>query len=180
MNFRNFVILINLSLLLFSFEVLSDTNSDNAIPLNEGTKKIGSFYNWSVYAKSKSLCYMIAQPKKSEGEYNVRGRVRIVVYRNNYENQNKNALGIDFGYSFAENSKVSIEIDNRKKFKLSTFGQTAWTGSKIKNDKKIINAMINGNELVALGKSKRGTKTKDIYSLVGFAKAFNEINNYCS
>ena len=52
---------------------------------NEGTKKIGSFEKWSVYAKSKSLCYMIAQPEKSEGEYKVRGRVRIVVYRNNLE-----------------------------------------------------------------------------------------------
>ena len=99
MNFKNFVILINLSLLVFSFEAISETNSDTAIPLNEGTKKIGSFDNWSVYAKSKSLCYMISQPKKSEGNYKLRGRVRIVIYRNNYESQNKNAVGIDFGYS---------------------------------------------------------------------------------
>ena len=179
MNFKNIVILINLSLLVFSFEALSETNSETDIPINEGTKKIGTFENWSVYAKSKSLCYMIGQPKKSEGEYKVRGRVRLVVYRNNYENQNKNAVGIDFGYSFPENSKASIKIDS-KKFKLSTFGQTAWTGSQTKKDKKIINAMINGNELIALGKSRRGTKTKDTYSLVGFAKAFKEINNYCS
>ena len=146
---------------------------------NEGTKKIGSFDNWSVYAKSKSLCYMISQPEKSEGEYKVRGRVRIVIYRNNLENQNENALGIDFGYTFPENSKAKIEID-KKKFKLATFGQTAWTGSKTKKDKKIIKAMLKGNKLVALGESKRGTKTKDIYSLSGFTKAFNEINNYCS
>ena len=122
---------------------------------------------------------MIAQPEKSEGEYKVRGRVRIVIYRNNLENQNENALGIDFGYTFPENSKAKIEID-KKKFKLATFGQTAWTGSKTKKDKKIIKAMLKGNKLVALGESKRGTKTKDIYSLSGFTKAFNEINNYCS
>ncbi len=170
MNFKNMVILINLCLLVFSFQAQSD---------NEGTKKIGSFDNWSVYAKSKNLCYMIAQPEKSEGEYKVRGRVRIVIYRNNLENQNENALGIDFGYTFPENSKAKIEID-KKKFKLATFGQTAWTGSKTKKDKKIIKAMLKGNKLVALGESKRGTKTKDIYSLSGFTKAFNEINNYCS
>ena len=170
MNFKNMVILINLCLLVFSFQAQSD---------NEGTKKIGSFDNWSVYAKSKNLCYMIAQPEKSEGEYKVRGRVRIVIYRNNLENQNENALGIDFGYTFPENSKAKIEID-KKKFKLATFGQTAWTWSKTKKDKKIIKAMLKGNKLVALGESKRGTKTKDIYSLSGFTKAFNEINNYCS
>ena len=171
MNFKNFVILISFYSLVFSFEALSD---------DEGTKKIGSFDNWSVYAKSKSLCYMISKPERSEGAYNLRGRVRIVVYRNNRENQDKNAVGIDFGYSFPENSKVSIEIDDKNKFKLTTFGQTAWTGSKTKKDKKIIKAMIKGNKLIALGESKRGTKTKDVYSLSGFAKAYSEINNYCS
>ena len=170
MNLKNIVIIINLFLMVFSFSALSD---------NEGTKKIGSFDNWSVYAKSKNLCYMIAQPEKSEGEYKVRGRVRIVIYRNNLENQNENALGIDFGYTFPENSTAKIEID-KKNFKLATFGQTAWTGSKTKKDKKIIKAMLKGNKLIALGESKRGTKTKDIYSLSGFTKAFNEINNYCS
>ena len=171
MNLKNMVISITLSLLVFSFQAQSD---------NEGTKKIGSFDNWSVYAKSKNLCYMIAQPEKSEGKYKVRGRVRIVIYRNNLENQDENALGIDFGYTFPENSKAKIEIDDKKKFQLATFGQTAWTGSKTKKDKKIIKAMLKGNKLIALGESKRGTKTKDTYSLSGFTKAFNEINNYCS
>ena len=171
MKFKNLKILTSFFLLVFSFEVMSDDG---------GTKKIGSFENWSAYAKSKNLCYMIAQPAKSEGDYTVRGRVRLVVYRNNIENQNKNALGIDFGYSFPKNSKALIKIDNKKNFKLNTFGQTAWTGSKAKEDKKIIEEMIKGDSLVALGKSRRGTKTKDVYSLDGFAKAFNKIQNYCS
>ena len=171
MNFKYTKVLINFFLLVFSLKVMSD---------NEGTKKIGNFQKWTVYAKSKSLCYMIAQPEKSEGEYKVRGRVRIVVYRNNLENQNKNAVGIDFGYSFNENSKIFIEIDSKNKFKLNTFGQTAWTASKAKKDKKIIEAMIKGDKLTAFGQSKRGTKTKDTYSLNGFAKALNKINNYCS
>ena len=171
MNFKYTAILINFFLLVFSLKVMSD---------NEGTKKIGSYEKWSVYAKSKSLCYIIAQPEKSEGEYKVRGRVRIVVYRNNLENQNKNAVGIDFGYSFNENSKAFIEIDSKNKFELNTFGQTAWTASKTKKDKKIIKAMIKGDKLIAYGQSRRGTKTKDTYSLNGFAKAFNKINDYCS
>ena len=171
MNFKYTKILINFFLLVFSLKVMSD---------NEGTKKIGNFEKWTVYAKSKSLCYMIAQPEKSEGEYKVRGRVRIVVYRNNLESQNKNAVGIDFGYSFNENSKAFIEIDSKNKFKLNTFGQTAWTASKAKKDKKIIEAMIKGDKLIAFGQSKKGTKTKDTYSLNGFAKALNKINNYCS
>ena len=171
MNFKYTKILINFFLLIFSFKVMSD---------NEGTKKIGNFEKWNVYAKSKSLCYMIAQPEKSEGEYKVRGRVRIVVFCFLVENQNKNAVGIDFGYSFNENSEAYIEIDSKNKFKLNTFGQTAWTASNTRKDKKIIEAMIKGDKLIALGQSKRGTKTKDTYSLNGFAKAFSKINDYCS
>ena len=171
MNFKYTTILINFFLLVFSFKVMSD---------NEGTKKIGNYEKWSVYSKTKSLCYMIAQPENSEGEYTLRGHVRIVVYRNNLENQNKNAVGIDFGYSFNENSEAFIEIDSKNKFKLNTFGQTAWTASNTRKDKKIIEAMIKGDELTAFGQSRRGTKTKDTYSLNGFAKAFNKINDYCS
>ena len=46
---------------------------------------------------------------------------------------------------------------------------------KTKKDKKIIEAMIKGDKLIAFGQSRRGTKTKDTYSLNGFAKAFNKI-----
>ena len=138
MNLKYIIIILNLCLTVFSFQALTD---------NEGTQKIGSFDNWSVYAKSKNLCYMVAQPEKSEGKYKLRGRVRIVIYRNNLENQDENALGIDFGYTFPENSKAKIEIDDKKKFKLATFGQTAWTGSKTKQDKKIIKAMLKGTPI---------------------------------
>ena len=150
------------------------------ITANEaGIKKIGKYDEWIIYSKSKTLCYMIAQPKKSEGDYTIRGRVRIVVYRNSEKKVNKNIIGIDYGYSFPDKSKALIEIDNKKTFKLSTFGQTAWTGSDTKTDKEIINEMIKGNILIANGRSKRGTDTKDTYSLKGFNKAIKKISTYC-
>ena len=54
---------------------------------------------------------MIAEPLKSEGKYTMRGRVRIVVYRNSEEKNNKNVLAIEFGYSFPENEKALITIE---------------------------------------------------------------------
>ena len=112
MKFKNTIIIFNLLLLLLSFEILAK---------NEAPQKLGKFDNWIVYSKSKSLCYMIAEPKKLEGNYTMRGRVRIVVYRNSKKKE-KNLVGFDFGYSFPENSKASIKIDSKKTFKLSTFG----------------------------------------------------------
>ena len=164
------IVFFNFFIFFFSFLILAE---------EKGPKKLGKFEYWNVYAKSKNLCYMIAQPINSEGEYTIRGRVRTVVYRNSREKDNKNVLGIDFGYSFPENGKALIEIDKRKSFELSTFAETAWTNSQTKKNKEIINEMIKGSTLIAFGKSKRGTDTKDIYSLKGFSRAFKKIKDYC-
>ena len=161
------------------FSILLFLQSYYVFTEDEKTKKLGNFGNWSVYSKSQKLCYMIAEPEKSEGKYKVRGRVRIVVYRNSDKKENNNLVGFDFGYTFPENSKATIEIDTNKAFKLTTFGQTAWTGNKTKTDRQIINEMTNGNTLIAVGQSRRGTTTKDTYSLEGFTKAFEKITNYC-
>ena len=47
------------------------------------------------------------------------------------------------------------------------------------NNKKLVKAMRSGNQLVINGISSRGTKTKDIYSLLGFTSAHNVINRTC-
>ena len=169
MKFRQIIFFFNF-FLFFSYQMQAQ---------NVGTQKLGNYGVWSVYSKSKSLCYMISEPKKSEGNYKMRGRVRVVVYRNSDRTENKNVVGFDFGYSFPENGRAKIEIDDKKSFQLSTFNQTAWTGTKTKTDKEIIDEMIKGKKLIALGKSKRGTSTKDTYSLNGFSKAFNKITSYC-
>jgi len=170
MKFNKFVVFLNIFFLFLAFESFSEEQS---------SPKLGQFDNWSAYAKNRVYCYMISEPHKLEGEYNMRGRVRIVVYRNTEEKNNKNLVGIDFGYSFPDEGKALIKIDNKSEFELSTFKQTAWTGASTKTDKEIINQMKKGNKLIALGKSKRGTDTKDTYSLKGFSKAFKKIENYC-
>ncbi len=170
MKFKEYVIFLNFALLFSSFHATAE---------NQGPQKLGQFDNWSVYSKTKNLCYMIAEPDKLEGKYTMRGRVRVVVYRNSNKKENKNVVGFDFGYSFPENQKATIKIDSKKTYKLDTFFQTAWTGSKKQTAKEIINAMRNGTTLIALGQSKRGTNTKDTYSLTGFSKALKKIKNYC-
>ena len=131
---------------------------------------------------------MITQPKKSEGDYTMRGRVRIVVYRNSEKKVNKNIIGIDFGYSFPDKSKALIEIDKVKLtiddevvFDIDTFAQTAWINSSDSPNLeiKIIEAMKKGKILIAEGTSKRGTDTKDTYSLKVFNKAIKKISTYC-
>ena len=40
--------------------------------------------------------------------------------------------------------------------------------------------MKKGYCLIAEGNSKRGTETKDTYSLVGFTKAFKKVKDVCN
>ena len=158
--------------LFFSMNLLANVN---------GYKSHGSFDKWSVFSKkNKELCYMLAEPDKSLGKYTLRGRVRVLVARRAKE-ESKNYIGIEFGYSFPKNEKALIEIDKKKSFKLETHQQTAWTkpSKSSKRDDKIINEMIKGTTLKAVGKSKKGTITTDFYSLKGFSKAFNKMKDIC-
>ena len=146
--------------------------------------KKGEYNDWEVFAKSdKVICYTIARPQKMEGEYNLRGRVdAMVAINNNKSSKNKYYVGFDFGYTFSNNDKVKLTIDDSIIFEIDTFAQTAWI-NPTKNPKlhlKIIEAMKKGNILIAEGTSNRGTETKDTYSLLGFTKAFKKVKDVCN
>ena len=117
--------------------------------------------------------------KKMQGAYNLRGRVNVIVAINN-NIKNKYYVGFDFGYPFADKDKVKLIIDDNVSFEIDTFAQTAWINSSENPnlDIKIIQAMKKGSVLIAEGISKRGTETKDTYSLVGFTKAFNKVKMF--
>jgi len=161
---------------LIFFTLISNANSIEQIWL-----KKGQFEDWEVYAKAnKDICYAIANPNKMQGAYNLRGRVDVIVALNN-NIKNKYYVGFDFGYSFADNDKVKLTIDDEVVFNIDTFAQTAWINSSEspKLEIKIIEAMKKGKILVAEGTSKRGTDTKDYYSLIGFTKAFKKLKDVC-
>ena len=64
------------------------------------------------------------------------------------------------------------------KFQLFTSGSRAWSFS-VSEDLKIINAMKTSLKLSVIGTSSRGTITTDTYSLLGFTKAYQKINEAC-
>ena len=72
----------------------------------------------------------------------------------------------------------AIAIIDGEKFRLFTDEKTAWARDS-KTDKKLVKAMRSGNQLVINGVSSRGSKTRDIYSLLGFTSAHNTINRTC-
>ena len=39
-------------------------------------------------------------------------------------------MGFDFGYSFAENEKVKLTIDDKEEFNIDTFAHAAWINTR--------------------------------------------------
>ena len=54
----------------------------------------------------------------------------------------------------------------------------AWTPDAAA-DRELVDAMQRGKILVLRGTSSRGTDTVDTFSLIGFTKAYQEINKAC-
>lgn len=72
---------------------------------------------------------------------------------------------------------VEIQVGTLKE-RLFTQGESAWTVDK-DTDKRLVQAMIKGSTMTVQGTSARGTTTKDTYSLSGFTRAYQAINQAC-
>ena len=130
---------------------------------------------WS-FVKDEDWCYIGSSPIKSDlPETKKRGDNYILVYK--IIGSDENIIQIEAGYKYNLNKKISVKIDdsNFNFYSTEDSSETAWTN----DDNKVIYAMKKGLELILTGESTRGTKTNDIYTLKGFTKAVNQLNNDC-
>jgi hypothetical protein len=143
------------------------------------TKELAKFKDWSAFAEGEGknlACMAVSKPKKSEGDYTKRGDVFAIV--THVPGQKKwNEFSVVAGYNYKTNSNPEVMID-QKKFQLFTSGSRAWSFSP-GDDEKIINFLKKSMKMKIVGTSSRGTITTDTFSLIGFSKAFQKINEAC-
>jgi predicted porin len=145
----------------------------------QNVEVIGKYDNWVAYSfkeKSGIACYVASTPRKSEGKYTRRGDVFAIVTHRPAE-KSFDVVSFNAGYDYKPKSRVSVKIKGME-YKLFTHTDTAWTSNQTM-DKDLVNSMIKGKRMIVEGVSKRGTKTKDSYSLVGFTNAYKAINRVC-
>ncbi|MDX1738111.1 MAG: invasion associated locus B family protein, partial [Alphaproteobacteria bacterium] len=115
-------------------------------------------------------------PTKHEEGGKARGEIfAFVTHRPSAKRYHEVSLGM--GYPLKEGSEVYVKIGG-KTFNFFTHGSMAY--ARPEDDKPIVKAMRAGSTMVVSGVSARGTKTRDTYSLSGFSKANNAINNKCN
>ena len=162
---NSFYKIVILSILLFFFNLES--------------KELAKFSDWTAFAEGEGknlACMAVSKPKKAEGNYSRRGDIFAIV--THLPGQNKwNEFSIVAGYNFQPNSNPDVTIGDIK-FQLFTSGSRAWSFSPSEDD-KIVKYLKNSMKMKVVGTSSRGTITNDTYSLVGFSKAYQKINEAC-
>lgn len=143
------------------------------------SKEIASFKDWKAYSEGEGknkACMAVSKPKKDEGNYKKRGEIFAII--THLPGQEKfDEFSIVSGYNYKLGSNPEIQIGDLK-LQLFTSGSRAWSFS-VAEDQKIISSMKTSLKMKVVGTSSRGTITTDTYSLLGFSKAYQKINEAC-
>jgi invasion protein IalB len=159
-------------------------------------KLLGTHNAWEAYTYKEgdnTVCFMLSRPTKSAAYRsgkrvnNVkRGEIYVLVTHRPAQNS-RNVVSINVGYPFEKGSNVSIQVDKNKSYQMFTADEkalkegaandTAW--ARDDTDQALVKAMRAGNTMRVIGTSRRGTETRDTYSLSGFTAAHQAISGAC-
>ncbi len=141
---------------------------------------LGTFGTWTAYAfhdGTGKVCYMATQPTESKGKYTYRDDIFLTITHRPAE-KSYDVVSMTAGFTYQKGSKPNIRIDKKKAVTLMPVANMAWA-KDTETDKQLVEAMIAGSNAYLNGTSKRGTKITDTFSLKGFSKAYNAINEAC-
>lgn len=149
----------------------------------ESTNRVAAKTDWSVFVEDDPTeCWAVSSPKETVNTKD--GRVvavrrsdilLFVTYRPGSSVEGE--VSFTGGYPFATGSTVSVQIGDDK-FDFLTQGENAWPSS-VDQDKSVVAAMKRGAEAKVTGRSSRGTRTEDTFSLLGFTAALEEAAKRC-
>jgi hypothetical protein len=148
-----------------------------------GPSPLGSFHDWSAYTRGAGdvkVCYALSEPTAKEPARARRDPIYFLI--NEWPGRrSKDEAEIVPGYPYKDGSNVTVQVGGAK-FSFFTKNQGSAGGAWVLNpadQPKLIAAMRNGSSAVVTGTSRRGTQTRDIYSLTGMGDALAKIHQAC-
>lgn len=147
--------------------------------------QIDSFSHWRVYelgSGADKVCYILSEPLEKLPKNVRRGKIYFSVMHWP-ANGIRNEASVSVGYPFSTKSNPyarigSDDFDFDSGVQMGGDKSWAWMRNPVHHD-RLIDMMRRGNQLVFKGTSARGTLTTDTYSLIGFSKALDRINQAC-
>lgn len=149
--------------------------------LADNRQLLGTYRDWDAFMLKKTngekVCYMISIPKSASPKSLKHGNPFLTVSHKPVR-KIRNEVNFVVGYNFKKNSRVTMTVDKKRKFRLFTEGDGAW-GDDVKADNAMTSAMKRGSNLIMSGQSGRGNNTGYRFSLSGFTAAHNAITKAC-
>jgi Invasion associated locus B (IalB) protein len=145
---------------------------------------LGAFKSWTAYANGtgdSKVCYALAQPTSKSPPKVKRDPVYFLI--NDWPGRNAKAEPeVVPGYQYKDNSKVTVTV-GAQKFTFFTKNEDGAGGAWVEqqpDEVRLIDAMKGAPTLTVAGASKRGTATRDTYSLDGLSDALDKIHSSCN
>jgi hypothetical protein len=154
--------------------------------LTADMKRLGKFQYWEAYTEGANealQCFIISTPQRKQPRSAKRGEVFFTIsHRPSAGTFNEPAIRV--GYPMTDKVMPNAEIDGMKfRFFSGTHAKSeaeewSWLAD-IEQAEALIAQLKAGSLMVYSGQSKRGTATRDSYSLMGFTRALETIDKAC-
>ena len=163
---------ISVLLILFTFLFSSNAFSDQP-------KSIGKYKSWEAFTYNGSngkICFAQTIPLDRAPKNLKRDPSRLfVTFRKN--EKIKNELSVTSGHMYKKSSVMAKSGKNE--FLFFSQGNFAWLIDR-EEEFNLIKTMKRASKLSVTARTSTGTETKDMYSMMGFTKAYNTARKSCA
>ena len=163
---------ISVLLTLFTFLFSSNAFSDQP-------KSIGKYKSWEAFTYNGSngkICFAQTIPLDRAPKNLKRDPSRLfVTFRKN--EKIKNELSVTSGHMYKKSSVMAKSGKNE--FLFFSQGNFAWLIDG-EEEFSLIKTMKRASKLSVTARTSTGTETKDMYSMMGFTKAYNTARKSCA
>ena len=146
-------------------------------------EKLGEFKAWTAYssgAGDSKVCYALSKPRMSEPTKVKRDAIYFLI--NDWPARKaKSEPEIVPGYEYKDKSTVLAEVGSAK-FEFFTKNEGTAGGAWLEqqpDEERLVETMRKSAEIMVIGTSKKGTQTRDTYSLAGLSDALDKIHAAC-
>ena len=165
-----------------------------AATAQESTNVVGTATDWSIFTENDPKeCWGVSPPKETvntrDGQPVSVRRGDILLFVTFRPGSAAGEVSFTGGYAFALDAPITLQIGSDS-FNLNSFpddpatsgfneNEWAWTASPA-DDATLLVALKSGTTAILTARSRKGTQTKDTFSLRGFTAAMDEAAKRCA
>tara|TARA_B100000686_G_C16690833_1_gene917500 strand:+ start:336 stop:839 length:504 start_codon:yes stop_codon:yes gene_type:complete len=142
-------------------------------------KSLGKYKNWEAFnynSGKEKICFAQTIPTERSPKNLKRDESRLFVSFRKSE-KIKNEISVTSGHFYKQSSVVAKSGKNT--FSFFSQGKFAWV-SDGEEEFNLIKVMKKASKLSVSASDTNGKKTKDLYSMMGFTKAYNTAKKNCA